>query len=247
MKKTIISLLTVFVFSVGTLVAQDEAANKLRDEGDAALKEKNYAVALAKYSEYLEKTNYADAARIYNAGFCASQANNNDAAVKFFDMAIQKKENLENAYVGKANALKELDKTADFKATAEAGMKAFPENKNLETLVYSYFMKEGQAEQKKGNIAKAEELFKEVLAVSNTKYQGNALYSMGALYYGKGAKALQAIHPLATSDPTKYATEKAKTVADFTKAKEYLEKAVKVAPDNAVAKKTLDSVIGLLK
>lgn len=246
MKKAILSFLLVSLFSVGSLFAQEEA-DKLRDEGDAALKEKNYAVALEKYSKFLEMTNYEDAARIYNAGISADQAGNHEAAVKYFGMAIEKGQNTENAYIGKIKALRELDKTAELKEAAEAGLKAFPGNKSIESMVYSYFMKEAQAEQKKGNIAKAEELFKEVLTVSNDKYKGNALYSMGALYYGKGAKALQAIHSLATSDPEKYKTEKAKTTADFQKAKEYLEQAVAASPDNANAKKTLDSVIGLLK
>lgn len=245
MKKTIMSLLFISFFSVVTLFAQE--ADTFRDEGDAALKEKNYAVALEKYSKYLELTNYEDAARIYNAGISADQAKNHEAAVKFFDMAIQKGQNVENAYVGKVKALRELDKTADLKASAEAALKAFPENKSIESMVYSYFMKEAQAEQKKGDLAKAEELYSNVLIVSNAKYKGNALYSMGALYYGKAAKVLQEIHPLATSDPDKYKTEKAKTTADFTKAKGYLEQAIAASPENEAAKKTLASVADLLK
>ncbi len=246
MTKTIFSILCVLFFSVGTLFAQEEA-DKLRDEGDAALKEKNYTLALEKYSKYLELTNYEDAPRIYNAGVSADQSDNHEAAAKFFDLAIQKGQNTENAYVGKAKALRELDKTAELKETAETGLKAFPGNKNLESIVYSYFMKEAQAEQKKGDVAKAEELFNDVLMVSNAKYKGNALYSMGILYYNKGAKALQAITSLATSDPDKYAAEKAKLDPDFKKAKDYLEQALTASPDNANAKKSLESINDIMK
>ena len=43
-------------------------------------------------------------------------------------------------------------------------------------------MKKGQAAQKAGKTEEAEELFKDVLVVSNAKYKGNALYSLGVTY-----------------------------------------------------------------
>lgn len=60
MKKLV--LLVAFCLSVGNLFAQD--ADKLRDEGDAALKPKDYAGALAKYGEYLKLNDYKDTTRI---------------------------------------------------------------------------------------------------------------------------------------------------------------------------------------
>ena len=47
MKKIV--LLVAFCLSIGNVFAQD--AEKLRDEGDAALKAKNYPEAVAKYGE----------------------------------------------------------------------------------------------------------------------------------------------------------------------------------------------------
>ncbi len=43
-------------------------------------------------------------------------------------------------------------------------------------------MKKGQAAQKAGKTEEAEELFKDVLVVSNAKYKGNALYSLGVMF-----------------------------------------------------------------
>lgn len=51
---------------------------------------------------------------------------------------------------------------------------------NLEKLLYGYCIKQGQAAQKKGDLAGAEKMYKEVLAVSNNDYQSNAYYSLGS-------------------------------------------------------------------
>lgn len=240
MKKIIFVL--SFCLCLANVFAQD--ADKLRDEGDAAIKAQNYKEALTKYSEFLKLTNYEDAARIYNAGLSADKVDNFEEAVRFFDMAIKKDYQTANAYVGKAKALRDLDKAEEFSVTVEEGLKAFPDNKNLETLLYGYFMKEGQADQKAGKIEDAEKDFKEVLKVSNKSYQGNAYYSLGALYYNKGAKILQAANPIAQTEPDKYETEKAKALADFNKSKEFLDQAQ--ALGNANAPKLLESLEPLL-
>lgn len=243
MKKIV--LLLSLCLSVGNLFAQD--AEKLRDEGDAALKAKDYAGALSKYAEYLQLTDYQDTVRIFNAGFCADQADKPAEAVKFFDLSIQNKYNADDAYVGKAKALRDMNKGAEFTATIEEGLKAFPKNANMEKMLYVYGVKGGQAAQKKGNYAEAEELFKNVLVVSNPTYKGNALYSLGVMFYNKGAKALQAATPLATSEPDKYKAEKVKADADLKKAQEYLNQALALNPENANAKKIADAVAAQLK
>ena len=69
MKKII--LLLAFCLSVGNLFAQDANADKLREEGDAAMTAKNYPEVVAKYSEYLKLTNYEDESRIFNCAFAA--------------------------------------------------------------------------------------------------------------------------------------------------------------------------------
>lgn len=243
MKKIV--LLLALCLSVGNLFAQD--ADKLRDEGDAAYKAKNYAEALSKYSEYLKQTNYEDDARIYNAGFCADQADKPEEAVKFFDMAIKNNYNASDAYTGKAKALRDMDKAAEFTATVEAGLKAYPKNVNLEKMLYVYCMKKGQAAQKAGKIADAEEMFKDVLVINNPKYKVNALYSLGILFYNNGAKTLQAATPVATTDPDKYAAEKEKATGDFKKAKDYLEQAAAIDATNENVKKSLANVNETLK
>lgn len=243
MKKII--LLLALCLCVGNLFAQD--ADKLRDEGDAASKAKNYPEALAKYGEYLKATDYKDEGRIFNAGFCAMQAKNYAEAVKYFEMSVKNNYNADDAYIGLAQAYRNLNKKTEFMTTIENGLKAYPDNANMEKLLYVQCMKDGQAAQKANNMSEAEKLFKEVLVVSNKQYKGNALYSLGSMFYGKGAQELQAATPLATSDPDKYKTEKAKAEANLTKAKEYLTEAISVDPPNDKSKKILDATIAALK
>ena len=165
-----------------------------------------------------------------------------DDAIKFYDMAIQKGYKTDDAYVGKAMSLRSQDKAADFTATVEAGLKANAQNANLEKLLYAYCMKKGQAAQKAGKTEEAEELFKDVLVVGNAKYKGNALYSLGVMFYNAGAKILADANPIATSDPDKYAAEKKKADAQMAKAKGYLEQAIALNAADANSKKILDAI-----
>ena len=248
MKKLV--LLVAFCLSVGNLFAQD--ADKLRDEGDAALKAKDYAGALAKYGEYLKLNDYKDTTRIFNAGFAANQAKNYAEAAKYFDMSVKYNYNVDDAYVGEAMAYRNLKKTEDFLSTVEAGLKAIPDgNKNktnLEKLLYSYCIKQGQAQQKAKKYAEAEALYNKVVELSSNKeHKSNALYSLGAMLYGKGAAILQAATPVTTSDPDKYNAEKAKADEDFKKAKTHLTKAVELDPNDENSKKILASINDILK
>ena len=245
MKKII--LLLAFCLSIGNLFAQDADANKICSEGDAAMKAKDYATAVTKYSEYLKLTNYEDASRVFNCGYAAFNAKQYDDAIKFYDMAIAKNNNVDNAYVGKAMSFRELGKAPEFTAAVEAGLKANPANTNLEKLLYVFCVKQGQAAQKAGKIDEAEEMFKDVLVVNDKTYKGNALYSLGAMFYNQGATILKNATPLATSDQDKYNAEKEKADAQMQKAKGYLEQAIALNPADANSKKILDSIIATLK
>lgn len=238
MKKIV--LLVAFCLGIGNAFAQD--ANALRDAGDAALKAKNYAEAVAKYSEYLKLNEYKDTVRIFNCAFSANQAKQYEEAAKYFDMAVKYNYNLDDSYTGEAMAYRNLNKTDEFVATVEAGLKALPGNANLEKLLYSYCIKQGQAAQKQGDIAGAEKLYKNVLIASNKKYQEGALYSLGVMMYNQGATILQKATPIATTEPDKYNAEKAKADEAWKQAKEYLDKALALNPSNANAKKIADAI-----
>ena len=169
-----------------------------------------------------------------------------DKATKYFDIAVQKKYNLANAYIGKAGALKDLKKNDEYVATLKEGLEAVPGNKTLTKLYSNYYINAGITAQKAGKVEEAEEAYKQVLAFQGNNV--NALYSLGALYFNNGATILKKATPLATSDRAKYDEEAAKADKDFKEAKTYLEKLVPLlSADKPAQKKMLDNANNLLK
>ena len=239
MKKFI--FLFAFCITVTNIFAQTDP-NQIKKEGNDAFNAKNYPVAYAKFSEYLKQTNNQDSATAYYCGMAADEIKKYAEAVTYFDIAIQKKFNIGNAYARKAAAVDALKKTDEYVATLEEGLKVAPNNKVMVKNYGLHFLKAGLAAQKAGKTEEAEELFKDVLVVSNAKYKGNALYSLGVMFYNAGAKILADANPIATSDPDKYAAEKKKADAQMAKAKGYLEQAVALNAADANSKKILDAI-----
>ncbi|WP_106829429.1 tetratricopeptide repeat protein [Parabacteroides pacaensis] len=242
----------LFVLLVANLLvwnsfAQNADPNQLIKEGDEALTAKNYPVAFEKYNAYLTQSGKNDTVRIYNCAVCADKADKFADAAKYFEKSIKNNYKTEDAYVGLAKAYSDMKKGPELIATAKEGMEKFPENINLQKLVYVYCMKNGQALQKANKIKEAEDTFEQGLIIKDKKMKTNVLYSLGVLYYNAGAKTLQAATPLATSDPDKYAKEKTEAMNDFKKASEYLNEVTTIAPDNANAKKLLDAVKAAMK
>ncbi len=225
-------LLAALFFTVNNSFAQTPDPNQLRNEGAEALNAKNYAVAFDKFSKYLELTNNQDSVIAFNCGVCADNVKKYADAAKYFDIAIQKNYSVANAYVGKAGAYRDMNNTAKYVETLKEGLKAVPGNATLEKLYAIYYLKAGQAFQKKGNVAKAEENYKEVTTLQSKKWKTDALYSLGVLFYNNGANLLKA-NATANKD---------KAVADFKKANDYLEEAVAISPERAEIKKILDQV-----
>lgn len=231
---------------VSNAFAQTADPAQLRKDGDEALKAKNYPVAYEKYNAYLKAGNQ-DTIVIFNCAVCADQVKNYADAAKYFDQSVKLKYNLESSYIGLAKAYMNLKKEPELAATVKAGLAEFPGNMNLEKIIYVFSMKEGQAQQKAGDIKKAAESFEDALVVTDKKMKTNVLYSLGVLYFNKGAGILQKAAPLATSDADKYKTEKETADNDFKKASDYLKEAVELSPDNTNAKSLLDKVAATMK
>ena len=150
--------------------------------------------------------------------------------MKYFDIAVQKKYNLVNAYIGKAGALKDLKKNDEYLATIKEGLKEVPGDKSLTKMYTTYYLNAGITAQKAGKTAAAEEAYKEILEVQ--KNNTNALYSLGALKYNDATKTL--------------ATDRDKAKTIYTEAKGYLESVAKLLT-NPKQKAMLDNVNGMLK
>lgn len=202
----------------------------MRDDGIAALEAKDYQKAYTNFSNYLNQTNNQDSVIAFNCGICADKIKKSEDAVKYFDIAVQKKYNLVNAYIGKAGALKDLKKNDEYLATIKEGLKEVPGDKSLTKMYTTYYLNAGITAQKAGKTAAAEEAYKEILEVQ--KNNTNALYSLGALKYNDATKTL--------------ATDRDKAKTIYTEAKGYLESVAKLLT-NPKQKAMLDNVNGMLK
>lgn len=240
MKKLFFTL--ALCFATSSIFAQDDPA-KLRNDGVAALDAKNYEVAYNNFSKYLE-TNQ-DSVIAFNCGICATKINKAADAIKYFDIAIDKKYNVENALLGKANVLKDMNAEKYIEVLTEA-MNAFPQNKNFGRMFANYYLSQGIRAQKAGKVEDAMASFKEILKVD--KSNKRALYSLGTLFYNHGANILKKATPLATTDRSKYDAEKAKADEEFKEAKGYLETLAKeLSPANPKEKAMLGNVNAILK
>ena len=228
MKKLFLSL--ALCCAATNFFAQEADLAKLRDDGIAALEAKDYQKAYTNFSNYLNQTNNQDSVIAFNCGICADKIKKSEDAVKYFDIAVQKKYNLVNAYIGKAGALKDLKKNDEYLATIKEGLKEVPGDKSLTKMYTTYYLNAGITAQKAGKTAAAEEAYKEILEVQ--KNNTNALYSLGALKYNDATKTL--------------ATDRDKAKTIYTEAKGYLESVAKLLT-NPKQKAMLDNVNGMLK
>ena len=163
MKKFI--FLFAFCITVTNIFAQTDP-NQIKKEGNDAFNAKNYPVAYAKFSEYLKQTNNQDSATAYYCGMAADEIKKYAEAVTYFDIAIQKKFNIGNAYARKAAALDALKKTDEYVATLEEGLKVATNNKVMVKNYGLHFLKAGLAAQKAGKTEEAEENFKKVIPLN---------------------------------------------------------------------------------
>ena len=218
MKKLILSL--ALCCAATNFFAQNADPAQLVNEGKAALEAKNYQEAYTKFSTYLTQTNNQDSVIAFNCGVCADKIKKPAEALKYFDIAVQKKYNLANAYIGKAGALKDLKKNEEYVATLKEGLEANPGNK---TLYATYYVNQGILAQRSKKVNEAEEAFKQALTIQPENI--NALNSLGSLYYSQGANTLK--------------TDAEKAKVEFKEAKEYLDKLIPLLSAGSPAQKKM--------
>ena len=229
MKKLISSL--ALCCAATNFFAQNTDPAQLVNEGKAALESKNYQLAFTKFSTYLTQTNNQDSVIAFNCGVCADKIKKPADALKYFDIAVQKKYNLANAYIGKAGALKDLKKNDEYVATLKEGLEAVPGNKTLTRMYATYYVNQGIVAQKAKKVDDAEGAFKQALAIQPDNV--NALNSLGVLLYSQGAATLN--------------TDAEKAKGQFKESKEYLEKLIPLlSPSKPAQKKMIDNANTML-
>ncbi len=224
MKKLILSI--ALCCTTANFFAQNADLVQLVNDGKEALEAKNYQVAYTKFSTYLAQSNNQDSVVAFNCGVCADKIKKPAEAVKYFDIAIQKKYNLANAYIGKAGALKDLKKNDEYVATLKEGLEANPDNKTLTKLYATHYINQGILAQRAQKMDAAEAAYKQAVTIQEDNI--NALNALGSLYYTKGAATLK--------------TDAEKAKVEFKEAKVYLDKLIPLLSAGTPAqKKILDN------
>ena len=87
--KYLLTVSFVFFALAAGLVAQDKSATDYKNEGNDALRSKDYSTALELYEKAIEnwEEGEPEAAMIYNTATCARRTENYDKAIKYYKMA----------------------------------------------------------------------------------------------------------------------------------------------------------------
>lgn len=206
MKRFFLAIALVMFVAAG--FAQEAVdAVKLKNDGNDALRGKDYKKALGFYEKAIANwgDQEADNAMIYNAGYCAYKIKDYKKAVEYFGKSIDNNYKVSTAILYKANSLRLSGDAAGFEETLEKGIAANPNNAKMKDMLATHYLKEG-----------------------------NAIYKKGAKILQKAAADVTAGKYKTTDAQYKQATADAKV--EFKKALPYIEKALKIAPDDAQAK-----------
>jgi len=144
----------IFIFilclSFGTLMAQDAATFK--NAGNAAIKAKDYAKAVANYEKAIAVWGTAapDYPMIYNTAVCAIQIKDYQKAEKYFDMAIAGNYKPEDSFFNKAMVLKLQKKNEEYVKVMNEGITKFPENTKFKADLAKYYLRAGSVQYNNG-------------------------------------------------------------------------------------------------
>jgi len=243
--KKIILILAVCFSAVGVFA---QSAAQFKNEGNAALKSKDYKTALAKYEQFLAAEDTVDDfALVFNAGYCARKIKDYAKAEQLFGQSVKNNYKPSSSYLYLATVQKSQKKYTDMVGTLDAGIKACPAKKSkLVSMLSKHYLLEGQKAQKANKFEVAAGLYQKAGNVKS-KLQADALLSLGNLYYNKGAKIMQAATPVANTEPEKYQAESVKAKSYFKKALAELTKAKLIAPTREDISSIITTVKGLLK
>ncbi len=129
MKKTIFTLLLAATMPMA-IYAQDKTADDYKNEGNAAVREKNFKDGLDAYEKALELWGDSlDHATVYNAGTCAKNINDHDKAIKYFKMSIELKYKDDFATYYLAEEYGKIGDNATRLATLEEGFEKYKTGK----------------------------------------------------------------------------------------------------------------------
>lgn len=264
--------------------AQDAA--ELINKANEAMKNRQYAEAFEAYDKAMSNLGdvEVDAAINFNIGFAAMQADKNEAALKYFDKAIEAGANISKSWEYKAsvyNKMKDVAKALDsFEKAIEtseedsgalcfnAAVLAFRQENFEKTIKFfdkayeagfrpqDAIFNKAAAQNRMGD----SEGYKASLQAGNEKYPtdqkiasalANVYVSEGNEIYRNGAEILNTANTKVnegayTTEDDAYKAELGKANAEFRKALDTLENAIKLDANNANAQKLIEAIKQIL-
>ena len=195
------------VLAVNAQVVEKTFA-ELKNEGNAAIKIKDFPKALELYEQALVKWGdkpIADTSMIYNMGLCAINSKNYEKALKYFDQTIGLNYKKVNSLLYKADVYRITKKDAETLKTLETALSLSPEDAKVKSKLAAYYVNEA-----------------------------NGYYSKGSAIITKANGQITAGKLKTSDEPYKQAEKQA--VDEFKKALPSIEKALSYDPNNATAK-----------
>jgi len=141
--------LSFVLFMFAGAIAQDKTAAEYKNEGNAALKAKNYKQALENYEQAIanwEDGVEMDSKMIYNAATCARKIKDYDKAIKYYTQAkeLNYRPDLATYYI--ALSLKNQGKEDEMEKVLTNALTEYPDSKyigHMKKMLVTYYLKEG--------------------------------------------------------------------------------------------------------
>ncbi len=149
--KYLATLSFLLMFFVGMAVAQDKSAAELKNEGNEALRTKNYKQALELFEQSIAVwgEEEMDAAMVYNAATCARKIKDDEKALKYFKESKKLGYNPDVSTYYIANSLKKMEKDEEMEKVLIDGIKEFSTSKyvgHMKKMLVTYYLKLGSDE-----------------------------------------------------------------------------------------------------
>lgn len=205
-------ILFVFVMFITSLVVNAQEVERsfadLKNEGNAAIRSKDYPKALELYEKAMVKWGdqpISDSSMIINMGYCALKAKNYEKSLKYLDQAISMNYKKSTAYMFKADVYTAMKDMEGNIRSLESAYEIDPNNATLKTRLANYYAREA-----------------------------SAVYSEGGKLITKANADITAGKLKTSDDAYKTAIQAAKT--EFEKSMPLIEKALSYDANNAPAK-----------
>jgi tetratricopeptide (TPR) repeat protein len=182
--KLLLFVCVIFISVLFVNAQTEKTFTDLKNEGNAAIQINDFPHALDLYEQALVKMgnqSIVDTSMIYDMGYCAFRAKNNEKALKYFDRAISMNYNTVNAYLYKADVYKLMKNKAESLKSLEAAYAIDPNDSKVKSKLAGVYIKEA-----------------------------NVYYTAGAIILKNAANDVAAAKYKITDEPYKQAGNKAK-------------------------------------